>query len=91
MSASNPHPTCNAYENSDDRPTCTRDTHARRHGRASGTAPTTELARERHDRTQAIAGVLAGDWGAATPYEVELAAPTLECVCPVHGVRHAEY
>ena len=89
MSASNPRPTCNEYENSDDRPTCTRDTHVHEHPR--DTAPTTPVAARKHRKAQALAGVLSGDWGATTGHEIELAAPTLEVVCPIHGVMHSEY
>lgn len=88
MSATNPRPTCDQYKNSDDRPTCTRATVVREHPR--GTAPTTPTARERHEATQAIAFVLDGVVGAETGREVELAAPTLEVVCPIHGVVHSE-
>lgn len=89
MSATNPRPTCNENQNSDDRATCTHDTHVRAHDRDA--APTTTTARAAHERAQAIAGVLSGDWGATTGREITLAAPTKEVVCPIHGVVHKEY
>jgi hypothetical protein len=47
--------------------------------------PTCPSARKRHDAAAAIGGVLDDDWG-APEFTIELAAPTLEVVCPVHGV-----